>query len=143
MNRASTRHVGLGIAGALVTSTRDVAKLSLWAARAGSRTPLGAPLRGPVRRLLGDAEHRGALNEARLLSYAEHIAAEWFERALEKAVQQGAGTSAADPVDGVGVVELSISAPMSGRAQSCPIRSMQTATANSSASSSPAATSIP
>ena len=82
MDRAYTRHVGLGIAGALVTSTRDVARLSLWAAKAGSRTPLAAPLRGPARRLVGDAEHRGALNEARLLSDAGQLSAEWLARAV-------------------------------------------------------------
>jgi hypothetical protein len=120
MNRVSTRHVGLGIAGALVTSTRDVARLSLWAAKAGSRTPLAAPLRGPARRLIGDAEHRGALNEARLLSDAAHISTEAFasavrsplldhvirslaetgdlERVLSATVHQGAGTRTDEPV---------------------------------------------
>ena len=82
MNRAHTRHVGLGIAGALVTCTRDVATLSLWAAKAGSSTPLVAPLRRPARRLVSAAEHRGALNEARLLSDARHISAEWFAGAV-------------------------------------------------------------
>jgi hypothetical protein len=82
MNRASTRHVGLGIAGALVTSTRDVARLSLWAAKLGARTPLAAPLRGPARRLVGDAEHRGALNEARLLSDAAQLSGEAFASAV-------------------------------------------------------------
>jgi hypothetical protein len=81
MDRAYTRHVGLGLAGALVTGTRDVAALSLWAAKAGSRTALAAPLRRPARRIIGAAEHRGALNEARLLSDARHISAEWFARA--------------------------------------------------------------
>ena len=82
MDRAYTRHVGLGIAGALVTCTRDVAALSLWAAKAGSRTPLAAPLRRPARRFVSTAEHRGALNEARLLSNAKHISAELFARSV-------------------------------------------------------------
>jgi hypothetical protein len=81
MDRAYTRHVGLGIAGALVTGTRDVATLSLWAAKAGSRTALAAPLRRPARRIINAAEHRGALNEARLLSDAKHVSGEWFARA--------------------------------------------------------------
>ena len=120
MDRAYTRHVGLGIAGALVTSTRDVARLSLWAAKAGSRTPLAAPLRGPARRLVGDAEHRGALNEARLLSDAGHLSAEWLasavrgplldhvvralvdagalERIRRTAAQHGTSTPTAEPV---------------------------------------------
>ena len=120
MDRAYTRHVGLGIAGALVTCTRDVATLSLWAAKAGSRTPLAAPLRRPARRLVSSVEHRGALNEARLLSNARHISAEWFargvsgplldhvvgtlvetgtlERVLKTAAQQGAGARAVEVV---------------------------------------------
>ncbi|HEY6888108.1 MAG TPA: hypothetical protein VI300_10025 [Solirubrobacter sp.] len=82
MDRAHTRHVGLGITGALVTCTRDVATLGLWAAKAGSNLPLLAPLRRPARRIAGAAEHRGALNEARLLSDARHISAEWLAGAL-------------------------------------------------------------
>ena len=82
MDRAHTRHVGLGITGALVTCTRDVATLGLWAAKAGSNTPLLAPLRRPARRIASAAEHRGALNEARLLSDAKHISAEWFAGAV-------------------------------------------------------------
>jgi hypothetical protein len=81
MDRGYTRHVGLGIAGALVTSTRDVAALSLWAAKAGSRTALAAPLRRPARRIISAAEHRGALNEARLLSDAKHFSTEFCVRA--------------------------------------------------------------
>src|SRR3978361_1162038 len=81
MDRAYTRHVGLGIAGALVTGTRDVATLSLWAAKAGSRTALAAPLRRPARRIISAAEQRGALHEARLLSDAKHVSAEWLARA--------------------------------------------------------------
>jgi hypothetical protein len=82
MDRAHTRHVGLGITGALVTCTRDVASLSLWAAKAGSNTPLLAPLRRPARKIASAAEHRGALNEARLLSDAKHISAEWLAGAV-------------------------------------------------------------
>ncbi|MDA0166739.1 hypothetical protein OM076_41140 [Solirubrobacter ginsenosidimutans] len=82
MDRAHTRHVGLGITGALVTCTRDAAALSLWAAKAGSNTPLLAPLRRPARRIAGAAEHRGALNEARLLSDARHISSEWLAGAV-------------------------------------------------------------
>ncbi len=131
MIRASTRHVGLGIAGTLATCTSDAASLSLWLAKAGSRTPLAAPLRRPARRLVSAAEHRGALNEARVLSDARHISAEWFARAargplldqavrtlveagtlnwvLETAARQGAGTRAADRiVDGDEVVRLAV-----------------------------------
>jgi hypothetical protein len=82
MDRAHTRHVGLGITGALVTCTRDAATLGLWAAKAGSNLPLLAPLRRPARRIAGAAEHRGALNEARLLSDARHISAEWLAGAV-------------------------------------------------------------
>jgi hypothetical protein len=131
MNRASARHVGLGVAGTLMTCTSDVATLSLWVAKTGSRIPLAAPLRRPARRLVRAAEHRGALNEARVLSDARHISNEWFARAaggplldhvvrtlveagtlnwvLETAARQGAGTRAAPPTtDGDQVVRLAL-----------------------------------
>jgi hypothetical protein len=120
MDRAHTRHVGLGITGALVTCTHDVAALSLWAVKAGSRTPLLAPLRRPARRIVSAAEHRGALNEARLLSDARHISAEWLayavrgpllahvvrelveggalEPVLRTAAREGAGSRTAEPL---------------------------------------------
>jgi hypothetical protein len=82
MDRAHTRHVGLGITGALVTCTRDAATLSLWAAKASSNTPLLAPLRRPARRIASAAEHRGALNEARLLSDVKHVSSRWLAGAV-------------------------------------------------------------
>jgi hypothetical protein len=131
MNRASARHVGLGVAGTLMTCTSDVATLSLWMAKAGSRIPLAAPLRRPARRLVRAAEHRGALNEARVLSDARHISDQWFARAaggplldhvvrtlveagtlnwvLETVARQGATPRAAPPsADGDQVVRLAL-----------------------------------
>ena len=83
MDLVSTRHFGLGLAGALTDPAFAVAR----AAAAGWETPLAAPVRRPAGALAKAAARRGALDELRLRAAAAQVSSDWLERALRGLIE--------------------------------------------------------
>ncbi len=83
MNLVITRHVGLGVAGALAGGARDVAGAGGYIAAAGWRSPLAAPVRRPTRALVDAAERRGAIYESQVLAQVRRTSEDWLGRAVE------------------------------------------------------------
>jgi hypothetical protein len=87
MDFVSTRHFGLGIAGALTDPAVTVVGAGVRAAGASWRTPMAAPVRRPARALVKAASHRGAVDETRLLAATTQASSAWFDRALRTLVE--------------------------------------------------------